>query len=316
MPDLLSNPSVLLQVSSTANLVVAALILTFVTVPTVLLILDRVKDRPERADKGDAETGETGASETAPPLLADVRAEERVDPAEAVHLVDSNTVDDVRWPWETPRQVGYVDPNRRMRGDLTYRGALVFGAHCEIDGDLDVRGGLVLGEGSLIAGDVQVAGSVFLEPAATVEGALRVDGNVRMAPWSRVKRIEKAGTVELDTGTRVDGRLRASRLIQGRVHTYEERSGFDGRPERGSVEMPSVFEEEQEEAAAPRTPTDPSALLRETLKAELDAVISPVWGPSWGDTARGRHLLDVLVGPTEARLGRDDAPPEAQEIQK
>lgn len=282
--------------SSTANVVVASLILTFITIPTVLLVLDRLREgRPGPPARQPAEPStDEGQSDPSPSTLAELQERDPIRPEEAIRLVDPASVSLPVLKETQPEQLAFAEPNRPMAGDLSYRGFLCLGPGADLDGDVEVQGSLTVGEGVRLDGDVDVTGNLYLDRASEIEGRVRVQGELHMEPWSEVEELAYGSVLHMAPGSRIHGRVRARRIVQDR----EDRGIRDAAP-RSVATLPS-FASQDSPAASGHGEADELGAgdldpLAELTAAFLDDVLSETLGRGWARRPEGTFALRMLA---------------------
>ncbi len=282
-----------LQLQLSANLVVAFLVLTFITVPTILLLLehlrsrdpDAVQQREQDAETaGDAEVTEA-AEEEPPPTLASLRSASGTPVEEATLVLPASRLPATPFRSGPPAEVAVLPPHTRARGDLAYRGYLVIGDGAVLDGDLDLDGELWVQQGAEITGDVHVNGDLHAAEASYLAGTVALDGDAYLGSWSKVRAIERAHLVRMAPGARVETALRA----RGLVH------GASGTPVAEPMPSPAVAPREapRRQAAA----QDLEDLFVAWHATDLDVLLSRELGVGWPGSPAGRALLTETVAP-------------------
>lgn len=203
--------------SSTVGLVNAAvivLVIVFLTLPTVFVLAEYLRNRRRRE-------GTAVAIATAGPPMADAAPspEPVAQPKQEATINGIRILPSAMFAHDftreaVPPEIGVLAGDRRIDGPITFQGHLQVEPRSSIVGPVLVSGSLALGEGCTVVGDVRIGGNLYLRPGARVDGSGAAGGNGFLASWARLRELDAGGTVELEQGAGVDVVLRARRVVQ------------------------------------------------------------------------------------------------------
>lgn len=274
----------LLQAHLSANLIVAFLVLTFITVPTVLLLLEHLRSDHPEPPPSDAQAPED-AGEQDPLSLAELRARPSSPVEEAVLVIPAQELSSTPFGSGPPIEVGYLPPHARAHGALAYRGFLVIGEGAVLDGDLRVDGGLWARQGAQVTGDVQVNGDLHADEASCLAGTVILEGDAYLHSWCTVGAIEHAHGVWMAPGACIETTLKAESLVHGLGSPTADRPQPEPQPQPPVAGQAALDARQLQD------------LLTAWQKAALDPVMRGELGLGWADSPAGQTVLSEMVAP-------------------